>query len=148
MMSDNDVYLVELLESAVPEERLPLLNSYLSELISDILALSSDDELDVNATFTDIGLDSITAVTLKSQISKNIGGSFVFETTDVFDHPTINKLSQYIGTQLKLDGFAVADESAESVEKADSLEAQAQKEVDELSEEDILKGLEDKLEDD
>ncbi|MEU5848875.1 acyl carrier protein [Saccharopolyspora shandongensis] len=65
------------------------LRSHLAEVLYVEVAEVEDD-----ATFQDLGLDSVLGVELVSVINAKYGLSEVVDA--VFDHPTLNKLADYV----------------------------------------------------
>ncbi|MBT6564851.1 MAG: amino acid adenylation domain-containing protein, partial [Candidatus Scalindua sp.] len=63
-------------------------------VIKDILFMHEEDELDEEASFLDIGLDSISVVRFIQKLSQKLNLSL--RETLVFDYPTIGALAEYI----------------------------------------------------
>lgn len=69
----------------------------LAILIKEILG--TDEEIDKDMGFFDMGVSSLTVVTLVERINELF--SVNFNETDIFSYPNINELSEHI--QAKLD---------------------------------------------
>jgi acyl transferase domain-containing protein/enoyl-CoA hydratase/carnithine racemase/acyl carrier protein len=65
----------------------------LKHLLAQELHLE-DDEIDHNAQYTDLGLDSITGVTWIRKVNAHYGLSL--DATIVYAHPTLSKLAQHV----------------------------------------------------
>ena len=69
----------------------------LLSVIRDILFMRDTDALDMDATFLDLGLDSISVVRFIQQLSRKL--DLPLRETLVFDYPTIGALADYIAAQ-------------------------------------------------
>uniref|UniRef100_A0A1I7X5K9 Carrier domain-containing protein n=1 Tax=Heterorhabditis bacteriophora TaxID=37862 RepID=A0A1I7X5K9_HETBA len=65
-----------------------------------------DDQLEIgfmeldDQSFMDLGMDSISLVDFVNQLNRNYFPLIELSTSDIFNHPTTNSLSQYIYTQI------------------------------------------------
>ena len=66
-------------------------------VIKEILFMRAEDELDEEATFLDLGLDSINGVRFMRQLSAKLDRPL--RETLIFDYPTIGELSAYLAHQ-------------------------------------------------
>lgn len=87
------------------EERALALENSIERYARKILALGPEIEVDQNASFADLGFDSVTAYHLAERISEAFGDGYELAPTKVFEHPSIHKLSQFIGNDLNIEGF-------------------------------------------
>lgn len=93
-----------------------------------VQALSKRVDLDDDTDFFSLGLDSLQAIQMRSDILRtiDIGGSKLGQTV-VFDHPSINKLSAYLFGLGSGEGVAtdvpIETEMSELIEKYDTFEA-------------------------
>lgn len=71
----------------------------LMQVIRDLLLLPDGHVLDGEATFSDLGLDSISSVGFIRGLSEEYGVNF--RETLVFDYPTIDSLTEYIQAELE-----------------------------------------------
>ncbi len=72
----------------------PDLQQNMEALIREALYLSPDEQLDADATFTNMGLDSISVVRFMDKLSAALGTPL--RETLVFDYPTIARLAQHL----------------------------------------------------
>ncbi|KAI8161980.1 Adenylate-forming reductase Nps11 [Colletotrichum sp. SAR 10_70] len=93
-----------------------------------VQALSKKVDLDDDTDFFSLGLDSLQAIQMRSDILRtiDIGGSKLGQTV-VFDHPSINKLSAYLLGLGSGEGVAtdvpIETEMSELIEKYDTFDA-------------------------
>lgn len=100
-MSKKIINLKEKLNSTPQGEQFDLMTKTIESFIRDILDIPEDELIETTLAFNDIGLDSITAVKLKDMINESLGGSVEIIATDIFDHPTIEKFSQFLEGKIK-----------------------------------------------
>ena len=82
---------------APPDQQRKLLETHVCAQISQILGFTPE-ELDRQAGFFDLGLDSLTAMELKNSLQTSLDCSL--PTTLAFDYPTVERLLDYLATQL------------------------------------------------
>lgn len=112
-MSKKIINLKEKLDSIPQGERFDLITKTVESFIRDILDIPEDELIETSLAFNDIGLDSITAVKLKDMINESLAGSVEVIATDVFDHPTIEKFSQFI--EGKMQGGSLTSQTKKEV---------------------------------
>lgn len=100
-MEKRIIDLLGLLKSSSADARLSLIRKNLEGFISEILAKDDDETIDPEMPFVDIGMDSITAVTLKEMLNKSLGDRVKILSTDIFNHPTINQLAEFLENKIK-----------------------------------------------
>ncbi|MEM9161683.1 MAG: SDR family NAD(P)-dependent oxidoreductase [Cyanobacteria bacterium P01_F01_bin.4] len=83
-----------------PDQQRQLLDTYVCQQICQTLGFQPD-ELDRQAGFFDLGMDSLTALELKNTLQVNLGISL--PSTLVFDYPTVTALLSYLAGQLLED---------------------------------------------
>jgi acyl transferase domain-containing protein/NADPH:quinone reductase-like Zn-dependent oxidoreductase/surfactin synthase thioesterase subunit/acyl carrier protein len=93
------------LETAEPSDRLQLLKSYVINTVSAVLDIPSSKKIDEKRGFFDMGLDSLMAVELKNRLQAGLGKTAILSSTTIFDHASIEKMTQYIGQLLKLENI-------------------------------------------
>lgn len=86
------------LNQAAPGKRKQLLIEYLRERAMRVLALESTQPIDLKQPLSDLGLDSLMAVELRSVLSTDLGRSL--PSTLVFDYPTLAALAGYLAEQV------------------------------------------------
>jgi acyl transferase domain-containing protein/SAM-dependent methyltransferase len=86
--------------AAVPSERLDLLREFVRENVMRVLRLGQDDAPARNARLMDLGFDSLMAVQLRNALGAGLGLGRPLPATLMFDYPTIDSLSSYLGAIL------------------------------------------------
>lgn len=72
----------------------------LSGICKKILELSATDDLDDDEGFFELGFDSLMITELATELKEKLEPSLKINATIGFDYPSINKLAQYIETEL------------------------------------------------
>ena len=85
-------------------ERQEALTAFLSELVGNALKLKNRELLAPRQGLFELGLDSIIALQLKSQLESTLGQPF--PATLFFTHPTIESLAGYLSNSLQLSEAA------------------------------------------
>lgn len=140
----SETNFLEVLEQANPEERGDLMRQKIEGYVRKIMLIKEDETVDRDEGFFELGLDSLTALELKTFLQKDLLNRIEINSTEIFNYPTINRLSKYVLESLH---FEFKDDIASSEVVQESSEERIEKEVDSLSKEDILKHLKDKLKD-
>jgi acyl carrier protein len=76
-------------------ERWDFLLDHLRSQLRETLGLERAETLDPERGFFDIGMDSLTAVELRTRLQASLGRAL--PTTVVFDHPSLRALADYVG---------------------------------------------------
>ncbi|MFG2576072.1 type I polyketide synthase [Streptomyces sp. NPDC048481] len=95
----------ELLARPKPD-REAALRSLLRARIADVLRYDSPDEIDLDARFVDLGLDSLGSVELKNALETVLG--VPLPASALFDHPEVRSLAVFLDEQLVPDGAGEA----------------------------------------
>lgn len=85
---------------ATPSERPDLLRDFIRESVIRILRLSQEEAPARNARLMDLGFDSLMAVQLRNQLGAGLGLERPLPATLMFDYPTIDSLTSYLGKTL------------------------------------------------
>ena len=117
------ILILHFLQNAKPSERRHLLETHIRTQIYQILGFSPD-EIDAEAGFFDLGMDSLTSVDLKNRLQKSLG--FSLSSTVIFDRPNLNALIDYLVEEMGLENDEVEQKPVEE-----------ETESEELSEDDI-----------
>lgn len=117
------------LGEADPAQRRDLLNDHVSDQVATAMGLVSRRKIDRSAGFFQSGMDSLMSVTLQRGLSESLG--VALPTSAIFDYPSVDALSGYLATILP-----------ELVEVADAEDAD---EYDELTDDELLQQLSEKL---
>lgn len=127
--SDGPTELREALAGAEPSQRRELLSDHVAALVAKVMGLSSPQELDATTGFFQFGMDSLMTVTLQRALSESLGEQL--PTSVVFDYPTVEALTGYLASTLP--------------EMVDATEEAPDDSFDELSEDELLKALSERL---
>jgi benzoate-CoA ligase family protein len=100
------------LAATAEEEREGVLLELLRVQIATVLGLASDEAIDMQRDFTELGFDSLTAVELRNRL--NAATALRLPTTLVFDHPTPAALSGYLLAELAAAAPAASGAGAEA----------------------------------
>lgn len=146
-MAKKTIDLRGMLSAANEDKRRSLLAKNLEQFIRDILALYQEEPIGHDVVFTDIGLDSISAVNLKDLINRSLGGAVTLDSPDIFDHPSINQLSAYIIKKLFGEASGSEGQKEQSDYDQSKLRDDIQEEIGELSKEELVKRLKGRLKD-
>ncbi|MBV8236979.1 MAG: SDR family NAD(P)-dependent oxidoreductase, partial [Acidimicrobiia bacterium] len=101
----------QLLEQTPVHERPAAVRAFVIAQVARVLGLGSTDDLDPDLGFFDLGMDSLTAVELRSRFQAELGRPL--PSTVVFDYPNIAALARFLaGEVLGLAGQAGDGEPA------------------------------------
>lgn len=126
------------LNQAQPAKRQKLLIEFVRDQAVKVLGLDSTQSIDYKQPLSDLGLDSLMAVELRSVLSTELGLARSLPATLVFDYPTIAALTDYLGEEvLSLEKTpAVKSELPGKKEKLseilDRIEGLSEEEVDRM----------------
>jgi acyl transferase domain-containing protein/SAM-dependent methyltransferase len=81
------------LESALPDERVELMNEYVRARVMEVLRMDSDRRPGLQHRLMDLGLDSLMAVQLRNLLELGLGLERSLPATLMFDYPTIASIS-------------------------------------------------------
>jgi polyketide synthase 12/epothilone polyketide synthase D len=101
--------LTQQLQAALPAERQALLEAHLAEQLGRVLRQAAN-ELDRQAPFANLGLDSLMSLELRNRLASSLGHKLT--ATILASHPSITKLAAHLVTQLGLGSVAAADSLA------------------------------------
>jgi natural product biosynthesis luciferase-like monooxygenase protein len=129
--------LLKLLRALPKAERVDALMTFLSDLITKALKLEGSEHLPPRQGLFELGLDSIVALQLKSQLELSLGQSF--RATLFFTHPTIESLAEYLLSELRISETMTQPGAAATLEiqEAGSHPTADSSSIDSLSEEEI-----------
>jgi NADPH:quinone reductase-like Zn-dependent oxidoreductase/SAM-dependent methyltransferase len=88
------------LAAARPAERQDLIVAYLREHVVRSLGLEPRRALDLRQPLSELGLDSLMAVELRTRIARGLGAERPLPATLLFDYPTIAELAEYLRREL------------------------------------------------
>jgi acyl transferase domain-containing protein/NADP-dependent 3-hydroxy acid dehydrogenase YdfG/acyl carrier protein len=129
---------MEQVRSLPPEEMKAELIKHLQLPFKHILKL--DSPLSLTQNFFELGMDSLMAIELRNSLQQLLGSSVSLSQTLLFEVTTLDELLSYVMAQLSQQRQHTADESLLTQEE------QLLTRLDELSEDDIDKLLEETLE--
>jgi acyl transferase domain-containing protein/acyl carrier protein len=133
------------LEEAPAIKRRSLLTAHIREQVVRVLGLQPSYPLDPAQPLSELGLDSLMAVELRNRLQTNLGHTL--PATIYFDYPTIESVSSYLATQVLSLEEPPVDSTAEAHEedKGNGGRARMSAELEQLSEEQMLALLTEKL---
>jgi hypothetical protein len=111
--------LAQALAALPPAARLPRLRAAVRGLCAAVLGFADPQALDAGRTFGELGVDSLLAVELRTQLGRVL--ALPLPATLLFDHPDLERLTQHLAGQLPAaaapaagaaDAAAPADEAA------------------------------------
>jgi 8-amino-7-oxononanoate synthase len=94
------------LDAAPAEERLALLTQHVQSQIAKVIGLSTPEEVELDRSFTDLGMDSLMGMEMKSRLQSSLSCSFPI--TLAMDYPTVGSLINYIDRDVLAAGAASA----------------------------------------
>ncbi|MBD2091227.1 type I polyketide synthase [Microcoleus sp. FACHB-1515] len=97
------------LDSATPIDRRRLLMAHVRSQIAKVLGLSSADAIDPQQGFSDLGMDSLMSVELRSRLQTSL--ECIVPTSLAFDYPTVEAMVDYLLEEL----FPVVEAPAEPI---------------------------------
>ena len=112
-----------------PSERPTMLTDHVTALVAKVMALESPTLLDPTQGFFQFGMDSLMTVTLQRALSESLGE--VLPTSVVFDYPTVDALTGYLTSTLP--------------EMAEIVEDDPDGDYDDLSDDELLRALSERL---
>ncbi|SEF79494.1 Acyl transferase domain-containing protein [Saccharopolyspora kobensis] len=92
------------------DERAKAITGIVREKVAQVLRFDSAGEVDSNARFVELGLDSLAAVELKNALEA--ATRVPLPTSIVFDHPSIGALARFIDSQVAPDDAPVQEDQA------------------------------------
>jgi acyl carrier protein len=120
------------LNQAPPAKRQKLLLEFVCAQAVKVLGLDSTQSVDYTQPLTELGLDSLMAVELRSMLSAELGVARGLPATLVFDYPTITALANYLAHEVLSweEARAATSETPETKNLSDILDR-----IESLSEE-------------
>lgn len=89
-----------LLEEEDLQKRRNAIKTYITEALKAVMGISSAQKIDELQGFFNMGLDSLRAVEFRNNLQSLFGKTLQFETSLVFDHPSIAEMSDYIALKI------------------------------------------------
>ncbi|PRC41335.1 polyketide synthase, partial [Mycobacterium sp. ITM-2017-0098] len=86
------------LKDCEPDRRIDLLTDHVIAQVAAAMGLASAHTLDPTVGFFQFGMDSLMSVTLQRSLSESLGEAL--PASVVFDYPTVEALTDYLGTVL------------------------------------------------
>jgi NADPH:quinone reductase-like Zn-dependent oxidoreductase/malonyl CoA-acyl carrier protein transacylase len=106
-VEDEAAPLTKRLAGVRPRERHDMLIGYLRDHVVSSLGLNPQRALDLKQPLSELGLDSLMAVELRTRIARGLGTARSLPATLLFDYPTIADLADYLRRELFPDAPAV-----------------------------------------
>ncbi|WP_404785485.1 aminotransferase class I/II-fold pyridoxal phosphate-dependent enzyme [Altericista sp. CCNU0014] len=102
------------LDAAPAEERLALLTQHVQSQIAKVIGLTPE-EVELDRSFTDLGMDSLMGMEMKSRLQSSL--NFSFPITLAMDYPTVGALIAYIDREV-LSAGAVSSSPGQTQPKS------------------------------
>jgi myxalamid-type polyketide synthase MxaB len=124
------------LEVTPVEERRELLVTHVRKEVARVVGLTGPEQIGLKQSLFDLGIDSLMAVELRNHLQSSLGHSI--SSTVLFDYPTLDKLVDYLGSDVLSLEFStpsnfkleVAEEEAHSPDQLkDQLKEMSQDEI-------------------
>jgi acyl carrier protein len=109
----------------------------------DVLRLEEDEAPDRKDRLMDLGFDSLMAVELKGRLVHALDGAADLPSTLIFDYPTIEAISELVRSEL--ESAAKDAPSQQAVGRAEAENADQDRQIAELSEDEVERLLIEKL---
>jgi len=137
------------IRAAAPNRRKLVLRDFVREQTVQVLGIARVEDLDVNESLRQFGLDSLMAVELRNVLSRAVEQPL--SATLTFDHPTVAALVEHLGAvafqeELGLSPPAGAAEPVLQVEIAVERPAITNEALEEMSQDDVAAALASRLE--
>ncbi len=100
---------LERLDSAPPEQRVPLLRSYFAEELARIMGVDAE-ELDPDQPLGAVGLDSLMAMELKNNLESRL--AFTLPIARFMESPSLNSLAEVAAELIGGDGRPIGQRTA------------------------------------
>jgi myxalamid-type polyketide synthase MxaB len=131
------------LEATPVEERRELLVNYVRKQIANIMGLTRPEEIELRQSLFDLGIDSLMAVELKNHLESNLGQPI--RSTVLFDYPSLAELVDYLVQEVLPIEFSNTSAINSNKDEQDEEQIQLLNKTKELSEEDLEKIINEKL---
>ena len=126
------------LEEALPGERMDIILTYVRKNLKRVLRLDSEQTLDRGQRLMDLGLDSLMALELRSQLTRGLGlDENALSATLAFDYPTIHALADYLLNELTKTVSPPVEPSTAAAEEQEAAGTTRTAEVAGLSDDEV-----------
>jgi acyl carrier protein len=112
--------LLEQLERTPAPQRFDVLVEHVSERAARVMGLQPSARLEPDRGLFDLGMDSMTALELKTKLQESLGRPI--PSTLVFDHPSVTRIAQYLLSEI-LHMSVPSDSPQQSSVSADKVAA-------------------------
>jgi acyl transferase domain-containing protein/SAM-dependent methyltransferase len=133
------------LHEAPESERHDMLVEYARKYVMKVLRRDPSNPVERRQRLMDLGIDSLMAVELRNLLSTGLGLSKPLPATLVFDYPNVEAIAGYLGKILFTQNEAAVAVNARAPSNGDGKAVSASA-IEQLSEEEVEKMLEKKLE--
>ena len=110
------------LAAAHPADRPRMVRAHVAATVAEALGYPSPDRIDPTAGLSDLGMDSVMAVTLARRLRQDLGDDIPLAATAAFEHPTVAALAAHLLDLLRPDGEPGPDESGPDEFEPDEFE--------------------------
>jgi len=129
------------LEQAAPAARMDRLRAYLEREVALVLGVEPSGFIDRHQGFFDMGMESLTALELKSRLEKGIGCAL--PSTFSMNYPTVEMLAGYVAGQVL--GWEIEEPLATAPATPSDVADVVSAEIEKLSEDELAALLDSEL---
>ncbi|GEM_PF-3640534 len=118
----NKINLLFELSKLPLHNKLKLLKKFIRSTVRNIMEFSNDKDISDYVGFFELGMDSLMAVDLRSQLQQSLGDDYQLSQTVVFDHPSVSALTTHLAEILTINSLEIISEPQEiMIDKFESL---------------------------
>ncbi|MFI4954384.1 MAG: SDR family NAD(P)-dependent oxidoreductase [Gammaproteobacteria bacterium] len=110
--------LVILLQETPAAMRRQCLQDELTQLVKRTLGMPAETLLNEEEGFFNLGMDSLMAVELRNRIQQALGSDYPIAAAEIFNYPSLNKLSEFIAARIGLEGLVAPKSKKYKIERA------------------------------
>jgi hypothetical protein len=122
------------LAAASPNRQRDLLLNHVNDQVVKVIGLAAGQQIDPRQPLNELGLDSLMAVELRNLLAAGLEIKRALPATLVFDYPTIDALTDYLGRDILATAETAAEPPAkpEITDFIEQIESLSDDEVDRL----------------
>ncbi len=129
------------LEQASARERRTQLAAHICDQVAALLNLESTEQIELQESLFDLGVDSLTVVELRDRFESSLGCSL--PSTLLFDYPTVDSLVEYFATEVIEMDMPASDDNLVNTEE--TVSPSSDDELQDLTEDELGSLLDTKL---
>lgn len=126
--------LLHQLSAAPPDRQRDMLLNHVNDQVVKVMGLATGQLIDSRQPLNELGVDSLMAVELRNLLGTSLGIKTSLPATLVFDYPTIDALTDFLGRDIlaKAESVETVATRADKVDFIDQIENLSDAEVDRL----------------